>query len=272
MSCILATLYGAHVEVRTKTQQNCKKERNSYSIHIFTSIRKKYAFFSRKYATFSYFFTPFFHFSILFSTVIFAKKTITQANIIKSWTFARGFWNISLQFSAAASFLAVKPTNCSDGARQSRPKIGLTRCAYWKFILSKASWFCLFFPALNLQYLIPFCCNSSVNAGAQSRQLYISLLLVVTKTNHCTQGTLQFYNLCKSREKYKSSWISFSPRIRRQLHNTRFVSICWILLVFCIVWLSFLWSSKTGFKHVRCNLDVCRELMSRLPDFDPSWR
>jgi hypothetical protein len=23
-------------------------------------------------------------------------------------------------------------------------------------------------------------------------------------------------------------------------------------------------------KHVRCNLDVCPELMSRLPDFDPS--
>ena len=24
-------------------------------------------------------------------------------------------------------------------------------------------------------------------------------------------------------------------------------------------------------KHARCNLDVCPELMSRFPDFDPSW-
>ena len=29
---------------------------------------------------------------------------------------------------------------------------------------------------------------------------------------------------------------------------------------------------KLAMKTVRCNLDVCSELMSRLPDFDPSWR
>jgi len=59
----------------------------------------------------------------------------------------------------------------SDRARQSRPKIGLTRCAYWKWCRLNHPGVAYVFSALNLQYLIPCVCNSSVNRRAQSRHI-----------------------------------------------------------------------------------------------------
>jgi hypothetical protein len=104
--------------------------------------------------------TPLFHFCFTFhfwfSTAIFAKKNHPAENlkILNFCPWIPGIFLCNFQ-PLLPSWPMDKGTPCctvsknqqiaviSDRARQSRPKIGLTRCAFWKIVLFKSSWCCL---------------------------------------------------------------------------------------------------------------------------------
>ena len=92
---------------------------------------------------------------------------------------------------------------------------------------------CLCFSALNLQYLIPCVCNSSVERRAQSRP-YLS---AVSDKKHAVTRYLTILRVVSFEEtwKCKSSWISmnklqnFSPRIVETHCLLEFVGVLYCL-------------------------------------------
>lgn len=107
-SCVLhlCNAVRSTCEAIAKTQRLCQeKGAQSYSIRVFTRVRKNTQLFHENTPLFHFFFT----FLFWFSTMIFEKNVYTGENLKKYELLPPDSWNISLQFSAATSFLVDGP-------------------------------------------------------------------------------------------------------------------------------------------------------------------
>ena len=107
-SCVLhlCNAVRSTCEASAKTQRLCQeKGAQSYSIRVFTRVRKNTQLFHENTPLFHFFFT----FLFWFSTMIFEKNVYTGENLKEYELLPSDSWNISLQFSAATSFLVDGP-------------------------------------------------------------------------------------------------------------------------------------------------------------------